>query len=753
AQSYRPGDTASIFVPTPFEGPFQVLMTVERGSFLEVRRFVSEESNPMVELALPPSYAPNVYVSFVVVKGAVEPVGEGGAEHPPDVRVGFVHLTVEPLSQTLDVEVTADQTAPYRPGDEVELTVRTVDVAGQTVDAEVGLAVVDKAVLALMEPYAPSIVEGFYGERPLSVVYGDSSLVLFNRVAANIQDLVEEADRMAAEVALGGMGGGGGGDGLVAPEEVRQSFPDTALWETRIRTGLSGEVQLTFELPDSLTTWVADARAVTADTRVGGDETEIIVSKPLLIRPSTPRFFVAGDRAEVAGVVHNNTPEDLDVTVLLEASGVAVEGEADHTFLLSAGEHQRVTWVVSVPRRGSEEALLTFSVAGGDYEDAARPSVGRPPDGTLPVYRYETPDVMGASGSLTEEGSRVESIVIPPEAGVDTELVLRLEPSLAASMVSGLTYLENSPYNSTEQIVSRFLPNILTYRALRDLGLDEADLEANLEEVVLDGLDRLYGRQNEDGGWGWLPSGRSDLQVSAYVALGLWEAQRAGFTVREGALSRTLDYVSEALAQEQREEPRSWAVEHALAFYVLTLVEEGWPGGVAGSLYAARQDLGATGQAYLALALGKADAADRRVITLLDELRGVAEITASGAHWEDANASSWATGVRATAVVLKAFIELAPDDPLISQSVRWLTIARRGDRWTTTQETVWSLIALTDYMVATGELQANYTWGVALNGVALEEGAVTPDILREVTEFEVGLSEDPAQGLVRGRTN
>ncbi|MDY0019960.1 MAG: Ig-like domain-containing protein, partial [Anaerolineae bacterium] len=42
AKLYRPGDTAMIQLPTPFSGPFQVLMTVERGSILEVRRFVSE---------------------------------------------------------------------------------------------------------------------------------------------------------------------------------------------------------------------------------------------------------------------------------------------------------------------------------------------------------------------------------------------------------------------------------------------------------------------------------------------------------------------------------------------------------------------------------------------------------------------------------------------------------------------------------------------------------------------------------------
>ena len=298
AESYRPGDTASILVPTPFEAPFQVLMTVERGSILETRRFVAEEANPLVELPIESLYAPNVYVSFVIVKGVDLVETESGAVEEvgtPDVRIGMIQLNIEPVAQTLSVELTADSQAVYKPGDEVELTVRSVDSEGRTVDAEVGLAVVDKAVLNLAHPNVPSIVEGFYGERPLSVITGNSLLVLFNRISADLEGLIEEADRLAAELAIGGLGGGGGA--APAQVEVRQEFPDTALWEGKIRTGASGETTVRFELPDSLTTWVADARAVTADTKVGQTQAELVVSKPLLVRPVTPRFFVAGDRA------------------------------------------------------------------------------------------------------------------------------------------------------------------------------------------------------------------------------------------------------------------------------------------------------------------------------------------------------------------------------------------------------------------------------------------------------------------------
>ena len=66
-------------------------------------------------------------------------------------------------------------------------------------------------------------------------------------------------------------------------------------------------------------------------------------------------------------------------------------------------------------------------------------------------------------------------------------------------------------------------------------------------------------------------------------------------------------------------------------------------------------------------------------------------------------------------------------------------IARRGDSWRTTQETVWTIIALTDYMVQTKELQADYSWGVALNGQPWATGQANAETLRRTTTLQAGL--------------
>ncbi len=746
ASRYRPGETAHILLPTPFTGPYHVLMTVERSGILDVQQFVTDTANPVFDLPIIPAYAPNVYVSFVGVQTSTTDV--------PQIVVGTVEVKVEPTAQRLRLTLQTDR-AEYAPGETVQATVGVYDAQGNPVDAEIGLAVVDKAVLALAEEQAPDIETAFYGEKPLRVVGGDSLSTLANRWTARFERLQQEAELYAAQ-ALGGMGGGGGG--AVMPE-IRRNFPDTAFWKADVRTGPQGEVVVDVPLPDSLTTWVLDGRAVTADTKVGQADVEIVATKPFFVRPLTPRFFVAGDEAEVGAIVHNNTDHRLAVDVQLMVEGADLHSEATQSLTLAAGGRGRVDWRIAVPSSGSEAVLLTFAADGGGYSDRVRPTVGSTDAaGALPVRTYHSADVMGTGGAMMAEGSRLEAIVVPPEAGDATYLDVAVAPSLVAEMTMQMEALEAAwDDECTEAIVSHFLPNAYLYLALTQAQVAAPELAEQLPPLVNRSLRRLYGRQREDGGWGWAglpPEEESNLQLSAYVTLGMLTAKAAGLSVDATHLDAALAFLRQRLLRDVAGlRARPLDAEDALAFYVYTLGEEAWPEGMASAFYDSRDALGVTGRAYLTLALGIVDRADRRVAVLLDRLRSEAFRSANGAHWEESESALWLTDLRATAVAVKVLANLAPDDPLLPDAVRWLIIARSARPWMTTQEMAWSMMGMLDVAVATGELQGAYSWGLSLNGHAVASGSVTPETVREATTLRLGLAASPAEGLVRERTN
>ncbi len=726
---YRPGETATILIPSPFTGTHWALLTVERGGVLshEVRQVSG--GSLVYQLPITPDHAPNIFVSAVLF---APPDGSGA---PADFKVGVLPLSVAPTAQMLRVEVTsaAPQAAP---GDAATFEVRVTDTNGAPVAAELSLDLVDKAVLSLQPREPDAIVQRFYGRRPLGVFTGAGLSV----AAERFERLLDEAQRNAppgadlaeAEVAVPTVGLAPTAPAAAMPAEamparagdaalqqgltVREEFADTAFWQAVVTTDAGGRATVQVTLPDNLTTWVMRGVALTADTRVGEGTGELVSAKPLLVRPVTPRFFVVGDVVELAANVSNLTNAPLATEVTLSADGVTVATPLTQTIQVPANGEASVTWQATV--LDVESVDLVFSAISGQLSDATRPRIATAPGGRIPVYRYSAPETVATGGQIDSADARVEAVALPPN--VDTrlgELRIRIDPSLAAGVLDGLQALEEYPYDTVESTVSRFVPNVVALRALRQLGVTNAELEARLPTLVADALDRLYLWQNADGGWGWWSEDESNPYISAYVVFGMLRAREAGFTVRDDVLARGMEYLTAQLVADADVRTAPQANRQAWLLYVLA--DGGKPdSGRMDALYNNRERLGVYGKALLALALHRVNTNDARLKTLLSDLNNAAITSATGVYWEEPVRDYWAfsSDTTSSAIVLQALVRLDPQNQIIPNAVRWLMVARRGDIWLTTQESVWALLALTDWMATTGELNGAYDYAVWLNG-------------------------------------
>jgi uncharacterized protein YfaS (alpha-2-macroglobulin family) len=116
---------------------------------------------------------------------------------------------------------------------------------------------------------------------------------------------------------------------------------------------------------------------------------------------------------------------------------------------------------------------------------------------------------------------------------------------------------------------------------------------------------------------------------------------------------------------------------------------------------------------------------------------------------------NWNTDTRTTALALTALVKLRPTNELLPNVVRYLMTMRQADAWETTQETAWAVMALTDWMVTTGELRPAYTYSAALNGATLAEGAASPETVRDSQTLVVqvqDLLKDQANSLIFDRS-
>jgi len=391
--------------------------------------------------------------------------------------------------------------------------------------------------------------------------------------------------------------------------------------------------------------------------------------------------------------------------------------------------------------------------SGEQFEDASRPPLGTLDNLGLPVYRYEAFETVGTSGQMTSAGTRLEGINMP--SGWTTSegsLTIKIAPSLAAGMTDGLTYLEHFPYECVEQTVSRFLPNVISTRAFKAAGLSDPVLQVALRNQVNTALQRLVNWQNPDGGWGWWPNvyQQSDVQTSAYVVLGLVEAREAGYTVSQGALNLGVGFlINQMQPLPQYENP---SILNRQSFVLYVLARAGSPNvSAAVQLYEQRQTMAIYARAFLARTFYIIDENDPRLQTLLSDLASFAHTSATGTHWEEGERDyvNWNTDTRTTAIVLSTLSLMDVDNPLNANAVRWLMSHRTNGHWRGTQETAWTLMGLTNWMEASGELHADYQYAVAFNEERLAGGFANQESLRRTHQLQVDMSDMLADQMNR----
>lgn len=761
--AYEVGETARILIPSPYAEPHWALVTVERSGILSRDVMLLESNSTVLELSITPSHIPNIYVSVVLFQGleAAQTAGDEGSR-VAETKVGYAALTVSRDPKALQLTLQPSETEPL-PATQMTYDLWVTDDAGNPVRAALAFDLVDASVLALKPRTPHAILDAFYGLRGLGVSTSSGLTISINRLVA--EQLAEfddiEQDKMMDGAVLGAafaptaMAEEAGGmtasdvarssavEKLPEGVTLREDFQDTAFWDGSIITDGNGFAQVTFQLPDNLTTWVARAVGVTADTEVGEVTGELLVTKPLLVRPVTPRFFVVGDHVRLLANVSNQTDSDLSAQVTLAQTGLMLEQEAVQTLIIPANGEISVEWWGTVQDVSLVD--VAFSAVSGDLSDAARPRLTTGPDGTLRVYRYTSPEIVGTAGQLDEAGSRTEIISLLPGADLDrSELLIRLETSLAAAMLEGLDYLEHFEYECTEQVISRFLPNVLTVRALQQLGIDNPLLEEKLPSLVTEGLAKLHERQNADGGWGWWDNEDSNVYTSAYAVFSLLQARQAGFEIRTRIIDDGLDYLGRSLGSIDVFSSASVANRQAWITYVLA--EGGRDSAAlrsAQDLFDARAKLSHYARAWLALSLEMSGATEGMIDTLVSDLYSQAIISSTGVHWEESTHDAWAmnTDTRSSAIILDALVRLDPDQPMLPNVVRWLMVARKGGIWETTQETAWALIALTDWMVATGESAPTYEFSTSLNGTGLFAGQTDGDPFAELIELPVSATQ------------
>ena len=440
---YEPGETAELQVRMPFEQA-TALVSIEREGIVDTSVVPLSGQNPTVQIPIKGHYAPNVFVSVLVVRGrvgGVQPTAQIDLGKPA-FKLGITELQVGWRAHELKVQLTPDRTVyKVREKAVVNIRVQPADGTGLAPNSEVALAAVDAGLLELLPNTSWDVLTAMMGQRGYGVRTATAQMQVVGKRHYGLKALPQ---------------GGGGGQ-----HSTRELFDSLLIWKGRVALDDNGEAQVQVPLNDSLTSFELVAVATSGVDRFGTGQTTIRSSQDLMILSGIPPLVREGDHLRIESTLRNTTERPLEVQISGQMTGLNAPLAAQD-LILPAGESKLVGWDVTIP---SGVTQLEYELSAVERN----PTLDQQPvSDRIRVTQKVAPAVHVRTFQATlqrleqpiEQSVRLPMGAIPGRGGVQ----LKLQSSLAAGLDSVRSWMAEYPYTCLEQRVSQAI-------ALRDKHL------------------------------------------------------------------------------------------------------------------------------------------------------------------------------------------------------------------------------------------------------------------------------------------
>ncbi len=529
AKSYKAGSTARVQVRMPYREA-TALVTVEREGVLSSYVTQLSGKDPVVEVKLPGSYAPNVYVSVLAVRGRVGGFKQWTAQvakdwnlpysgqegyqpsalvdlAKPSYRLGIAKIKVGWEDHQLGVTVKADRER-YGVGETANVNIAVKSPSGGTpASAEIAFAAVDEALLRLKPNESWDVLDGMMGRRDLSVVTSTAQTQVVGK-------------RHYGKKAVAA-GGGGGAD---SSAYTRNDFRPVLLWKGRVPLDGNGRAQIPVKLADSLSSYKLVAIATAGSGQFGTGSTNIRTAQDLSLFSGLPPLVRTGDRYGATFTLRNTTDQPLTLTATAKVTP-AIAGLEPKQITIPAGGSMPVTWDVVAPENVSK---LDWQVEARGGKSVDRIALSQDVVPAVPVETW--------AGTLVRVGAQTQVPVQMPAGAIAGSgfVDVRLSDTVAPPLTGVRDYMTRYPYNCLEQQTSRFV-------ALDDptgFGQLAGELPAYLDE---DGLLRYWP----------IPEHRGNPALTAYF---LSITSEAGYALPADSKAKMVNAMRRVLNGQLRRE-------------------------------------------------------------------------------------------------------------------------------------------------------------------------------------------------------
>lgn len=671
-KTYRPGEVATAIIQSPFPDAELYFAVVRHNTTYQTVQKVSG-SAPQIQFTVLPDMVPNAAVEAVLVRQ-----GKPLAQTEPGSLNGLVRMGFAPFSTTLDdryLNVEVAQPSDTQPGanQTVELTLK--NNTGAPIKGQFTIMVVNEAVLQLSGYRPPDLVKTVFAEQPISTRFSDNRPdVVLSPIGSPLQK---------------GWGYGGGLSQGTANTRTRTDFKPVAYYNGAVTTDANGKADVSFQLPDDLTTWRVMAVATDGNFNFGSGDATFKTSKPVVSNPILPQFARPGDRFLAGVSVTNNTGRDGDLSI---NSTVSEPLKFDNTSGTQQAKLNVTTAAYRFPVIVGQPGAAQFKVSSqlnGNQDAFEVPLEVKPLTVTEQVVES------GTTGNQTSIPLNVDNNVANDAGGLELSLASSLVPQLTASVQQGLDE-QNLPF--LEPIASQL--SIAANLQTLSKTYGQTFVGFNPTQQTNSALAKLQTLRKPDGGFASYPNAqKSDPFVTPYAAMAI--AQVGSGEVTQSLLPGLKTYLSKVLADpgqydfckaalcKNQVRLRSLIALAALGDQRTEFLAD---------IYAQRNQLDPIDQMKLAQYLSQFPYWQGEAKTLAAQLGQSTYETGRNAKVNLPQTWSWfgsSTATQAQALQLAIAQKSRPE--VIDKLMKGLLDQRRNGTWSTTYDNAQALTALVDY--------------------------------------------------------
>lgn len=645
-EKYSVGETMKLTIPGSGEG--NALVSIENGTrVIETYWMKLNKGDNQFSINITNKMTPNVYVHVT----ALQPHAQTINDHP--IRMyGIIPIEVTDESTYLNPVIELPK--KLSPNKKVAITVTEKEGKPMTFT----LAVVDEGLLSLTNHKTPNPWPNFYQHEALGVNTWDIYKYVLGAYGGEIEKILSV-----------------GGDAAIINEEGEKAkrFKPVVRFFGPYHIDKSGKKEIEFVMPN----YIGAVRTMVVagyEGAYGSAETETPVRQELMVQGTMPRVLSPGEKLKLPVSIFAYEKNIGTTTIKVKTSGPVKALETTKTITLTDEGDQLVYFDLEVDQKIGIAKVELEARAGNKLSTQVIDIEVRNPN---PVISESVEKVLKAGESFSytyptlgmkgTNGYSLEASTVPP-----------------LNLSTRLDYLLNYPHGCAEQTTSIVFPQLF----LSELTDLTSEMKSRVEINIKKGIDRLASMQLADGGFSYWPNqSYTDTWVSSYAGHFFIIAKKKGYYVNSVLVNNWKQYQKKA-ADNWSFNTNQYNSDLQQAYRLYTLALAGAPNKGAMNRLKERE-LNKTAQYMLAASYaltGRDDVAKTLIASAPPSTKNYREY-----------AFTYGSQDRDEAMLLLALNAMKEvENGMLA--VKKISNRLNHNRWMSTQETAFSLLAISDYM-------------------------------------------------------